>query len=69
MSNLKYYQNIIKEKRRKTSFRDFLIDINSWTSLTFYRNNSLISRYPESDRIKICSIDNFNKNIDLLTKN
>jgi len=38
MSNLTHYENIIKEKRKKTPFREFVRDIASWTVLNLYKN-------------------------------
>jgi hypothetical protein len=39
MSNLEKWENIIKEKRKKTNFRDFVKEIASWSTLNLYRNN------------------------------
>ncbi len=67
MQDLNYWKNIIKEKRRQTSFRDFLMEVASWAPFTVGKNNGIISRFPESDRIKICGIKEFDKNRDSLT--
>ena len=48
---------------------DFLISITSWLPIIFYRNNLLISRFPKSNRIKITSVENFEKNKDDLITN
>jgi len=50
--SLQYFQEKIKEKRKKTPFRDFLMEIMSWESFNFYKNNEFISSYPPSKRIK-----------------
>jgi hypothetical protein len=39
MKNLNYYKEKIKQKRKQTSFRDFLKEIPSWFSMTYYKNN------------------------------
>lgn len=53
MSNIRYYENLIQEKRKKTPFRDFVRDIWSWETLSFYKtNDGIISRYPETGRVK-----------------
>jgi hypothetical protein len=39
MSNLKYWQDKIKEKRKHTPFADFLKEIVSWSPIVFYKNN------------------------------
>ena len=52
MSRLKYYQNLIQEKRKKTPFRDFVREIASWNTLNIYKNSWNISRYPETWRVK-----------------
>lgn len=38
-SNLKYWQDKIKEKRKKTTFRNFLKEIGSWVNLVLHKNN------------------------------
>lgn len=69
MASLQKWENIIKEKRKDTPFRDFLKEIVSWKPLVFHKNNWLISVYPESERIKkICTFDEFEKNREELTK-
>jgi hypothetical protein len=51
MQDLTYRQQKIQEKRKLTSFRDFLMEICSWFPLNFYKNNGLISIYPPTGRI------------------
>jgi hypothetical protein len=41
----------IQEKRKNTPWREFLMEIVSRQRVTFYKNNGLISRYPETERI------------------
>ena len=50
--NLKQRQDIIKDKRKQTSFRDYLKEIVSLRTLWFYKNNWLPSIYHDTDRIK-----------------
>ncbi|MEI7477815.1 MAG: hypothetical protein WCJ81_04880 [bacterium] len=50
MQTLQYWQEKMKEKRKKTPFRDFLRDLCSWYSLSFYKHPEFISRYPRSER-------------------
>ncbi len=67
MSNLKYWQDKIKEKRKHTPFADFLKEIVSWSPIVFYKNNWLISKFPETDRIKkVIHHSEFEKNIENL---
>jgi len=51
MTNLKAWQNKIKEKRKQTSFRDFLMEIVSCRVLWFSKQNGIVSIFPDSDRI------------------
>ncbi|MDD4530299.1 MAG: hypothetical protein PHO80_01975 [Candidatus Gracilibacteria bacterium] len=61
MTTLDEWENIIKEKRKTTKFRDFLKEVASWSPLSYYKNNGYISIFHESDRIdKIISIEEFN---------
>jgi len=68
MQDLKYYQDKIKEKRMKTPFREFLIEISSWTPVIFYKDYWVISRYPKTKRIKwVLSVEEFEKQRDNLS--
>jgi hypothetical protein len=49
--NLQYRQTKIQDKRKARPWRDFVMEIGSWLSLGFYKNNNTISRYPFSPRI------------------
>jgi len=67
MSNLEFWENKIKEKRKNTDFRDYLKTIVSWSTFVLYKNNWLISKFPETNRIKkIISHKEFEKNRDNL---
>ncbi|MDR2666916.1 MAG: hypothetical protein LBB34_02255 [Holosporales bacterium] len=50
MPDLTYRQQKIQEKRKQTSFRDFVREIASWRPLQFYRNAGFISKYPTTER-------------------
>ena len=52
MANLEKWENLIKEKRSKTPFREFVKEIASWEVLNLYKNKGKISRYPDTERIK-----------------
>jgi hypothetical protein len=63
MQTIKYWEGKIKEKRKNTEFRDFVKSVPSWFQIMFYKNDGLISRFPESPRIKnIFEVDTYNKN-------
>lgn len=49
---MKQRQDKIKEKRKQTSFRQFLQEIVSWQPLVFHRTDGVISRFPKTERIK-----------------
>ncbi|MDD3793946.1 MAG: hypothetical protein PHI37_03980 [Candidatus Gracilibacteria bacterium] len=61
MQDLKIWEDKIKEKRKKTNFRDFVKEICSWQPLSFYNIDGKVSRYPKSNRIKIIDDLEFNK--------
>ncbi|MDD2870800.1 MAG: hypothetical protein PHS49_02320 [Candidatus Gracilibacteria bacterium] len=52
MSNLKYWEDKIKQKRKKTDFREFVMGVASWFNIMFYKNENIICRYPDTNRIK-----------------
>ncbi len=67
MTNLKFWEDKIKEKRKKTNFKDFVKEIASWSPLNYYKNWDYISIFPKSNRInKIVSIEKFNNSRDNL---
>jgi len=66
--SLNYYKEIIKEKRKQTSFRDFLKEIVSWHPFILNKNSWLVSRFPKSSRVKICDKKEFEENRDDLVK-
>ncbi len=67
MTNLQFWEDKMKEKRKKTPWIDFVKEICSWRALTFYKANGLISRYPPTSRIwKVISSKNFNLERDSL---
>jgi hypothetical protein len=53
MTNLQLRQQKIQEKRKNTSWREFVRDICSRSSVNFYKNNNLVSVYPDVDRIYV----------------
>ena len=62
MSILQKWEDKIKEKRKKTDFRDFVKEIASWDSFVLYKNHWLISKYPETWRVKgVISSKEFNE--------
>lgn len=48
---LRKRQEKIQEKRKQTSWREFLMEIASWQPLMFYNVDGIISRYPKTNRI------------------
>lgn len=68
MPDLKAWQSKIQDKRKKTNFRDFLMDFSSCLPVVFHRNNNLISRYHKNSFINICSREEFEKGRDNLMK-
>jgi hypothetical protein len=50
--SIQHYENIIKEKRKHTPFREFVMELGSWRSFGLYRAQGMVSRYPaDSGRI------------------
>ena len=49
-NNLKVWKQKIQEKRKTTSWNDFIMEIASWYPLSMYKNNWLISVFPETWR-------------------
>lgn len=59
----------IKNKRKQTTFRQFLKEIVSWQPIVFYKTDGVISRFPKTERIKsVVKCSNFDKiNEDILS--
>ncbi|EKE29830.1 MAG: hypothetical protein ACD_2C00091G0016 [uncultured bacterium (gcode 4)] len=51
MGKLNIWQKKIADRRKKSSWNDFVMEIMSWDTLVLQKNGWLISRYPETDRI------------------
>ena len=69
MPDLAYRQQKIQEKRKQTSFRDFVKEILSWYPLVLNKRGSLISLYPDEKRsCPIIPHAIFLGEIDTLTK-
>jgi hypothetical protein len=68
MQDLKIWEEKIKEKRKDTNFRDFIMEIWSCFPLMFYKNQWFISKYPSgTERIwLLTSPIEFEKNRDNL---
>jgi hypothetical protein len=59
MSNIHYYEKLIQEKRKKTPFRDFIMELGSWEWMNLYKRWARITRYPDTGRIKILDDDEY----------
>ena len=69
MPDLSHRQQKIQEKRKQTSFRDFVKDILSWYPLVLNKRNTLISLYPDTERsCPIVPHKTFLEEVDNLTK-
>lgn len=65
MSNLKNWENKIKAIRYKSNFRDFIKEIASFIPVLLYKDETWVTRYPNTSRIKKkVSIKNYFENID-----
>jgi len=51
MSNLSYRESLIQKKRKQTPFREFIRDIASWTPLSFYKFDGVVSKFSKTERI------------------
>lgn len=51
MADIKHRQEKIQDKRKKTSFRDFVREIASRYPFVLGKNNGLVSSYPQTNRI------------------
>ena len=53
MSDLQYWENKIKQKRKNTHFRDYIQEIASWFPVVLYKTETDgFSRYPPTERRK-----------------
>ena len=70
MNNLSQRQTIIKEKKMQNSFRDFIRDIASRYPLVIYKQQWMLSLYPEHERsCKVISHQDFESSIpDLVSQ-
>ncbi len=50
MQELKYWKDKIKKRRMNTPWRDFVKEIGSWFPLMLYKNQDMISVFPDSGR-------------------
>ena len=66
MNNLKYRQKKIQEKRKKTPWRDFVKEIASWVSLSFYKQDGVLTRYPKERITNITSAQEFDEGRDAM---
>lgn len=64
MKDLKIWENKIKMKRSKTVFRDFVKEIGSFIPIVLYKWKLEVSRYPDTDRIKVIHTKEFVENRD-----
>lgn len=67
--DLNIWKNKIKEKRKNTEFRDFLMQTASWLPIVYHNVDWLVSRYPKSDRINICHFNEFEEKRDDFVNN
>ena len=51
MLDLKFRQKKIRERKMRSSPKEVLKDVASWSLIVFYKVNGMISRYPQSDRV------------------
>lgn len=59
MPELKSWMVKIQESRKSTDFETFIREICSWIPFAVTKNNGIVSRFPESERVKISSIKDF----------
>jgi hypothetical protein len=50
MADLTHRQGKIQQKRKQTSWREFVREICSWYPFVLYNRNALISVYPDTER-------------------
>jgi len=62
---LKKWEEKIQNKIKSETLREMIETRASWYTLSLYKNNGLISRYPQSKRSpQITNSKEFHKNID-----
>lgn len=61
MTTLEKYENLIKEKRKNTSFRDYLKEIVSRYNLNLYKRDWIITPYNPDFKWKLVSLQEFEK--------
>jgi hypothetical protein len=60
MPTLQHRQQKIQEKRKKTPWREFVMEVASWSPMMYYKQQGLISIYPDVSRIgALMSTDDF----------
>lgn len=59
MTNLQSRQEKIQTKRKQTPWREFVMEICSRCSLNIYKNEGIVSRFPETKRIRTISRKEF----------
>jgi len=69
MADIKKWELKMQEKRKNTPWREFLMEICSWTPLVFYRNDKYISKFPVGNRSQITSFSDFESERENLNKN
>ncbi|MCH2188494.1 hypothetical protein MK079_01535 [Candidatus Gracilibacteria bacterium] len=47
---MKHLIQKIQDKRKNTSWENYVTDLLSWVPMNFYRNNGQVSRYPDTPR-------------------
>ena len=52
MMQLDYWKKKFQEKRKHTPVMEFITEVMSWKPFGFYKNKGLISRYPDTPRVK-----------------
>lgn len=69
MNTLRHWQDKIKEKRKQTSFQEYMRTFLSWSPTGFYRNGDFISIYPSNTgRVSIQKRQDFDASRDDVIK-
>jgi hypothetical protein len=56
--SLDIWQKKIQEKRKKTPFRDFLLEVASWYTINLHRHQWFLTRYPDNGRTPHVILEN-----------